>query len=93
MATTTTFIELNRKQVFNGLVKEVLLEPRKPSTVLDSYRDDGMEYLGTEMDKILRAKGRGTQFCWSVQVKTSTTLLKTIDYDEEESCVAYYNCI
>ena len=64
MATTTTtptFTEVNRKQAFNGLVQEVILEPSKQYNDLESYLDELVEYLQTQMEKMLRAKDRGIQ--------------------------------
>ena len=60
--TTTTFNEVNRKQVFNGLIQEVILEPSKQYIDLESYLDDLVEYLHLQMDKMLQAKGGGIQF-------------------------------
>ena len=85
MAATTTFHDVNRKQAFDGLVQEVVLVPSKQYTDLESYMDDLVEYLQQQMDEMLRAKGRGIQFYWSVQVKYSTPLMKTVDYDDEEN--------
>ena len=85
MATTTTFKEVNRKQAFNRLVHEVLLQPSKPYNHLEFYMDDLMEYLRPEMNRMLRAKARGIQFWWSVQVKYSTPLMMTVDYHDEEN--------
>ena len=50
--------------------------------------DELLEYLQPQMDQMLRAKDRGIQFCWSVQVKYSTPLM-TVDYDEE---VNWFRC-
>ena len=36
------------------------------------------------MDEMLRNKGRGIQFWWSVQVKYSTTLMNTVENDDEK---------
>ena len=82
---TKTFTEVNRKQAFNGLVQEVILEPSKQYIDLESYFDDLVEYLQPQMDKMLQSKGRGLQFWWSVQVRYSTPLMKTVDYDDEEN--------
>ena len=75
MATTTTttinFNEVNRKQAFNGLVQEVILEPSKQYNDLELYLVDLVEYLHPQMDKMLQSKGRGIQFWWSVQVCTA----------------------
>ena len=46
--------------------------------------DDLLEYLDTQMDRMLQSTGRRIQLWWSVQVKDSTPLMKTVDYDEEE---------
>ena len=62
--TTTTFSEVNRKQAFNGLVQEVILEPRKQYNDLELYLDDLVEYLHPQMDKMLQSKGRGILFRW-----------------------------
>ena len=83
--TTTTFTEVNRKQAFNGLVQEVILEPSKQYNDLELYLDDLVEYLHPQMDKMLESKGRGIQFWWSVQVKYSTPFMKAVDYDDEEN--------
>ena len=85
IATMPSFSEVNRKQAFDGLVQEVILEPSKQYNDLELYLDDLVEYLHPQMDKMLQAKGRGIQFWWSVQVKYSTPLMKTIDYDDEEN--------
>ena len=83
--TPTTFTEVNRKQAFNGLVQEVILEPSKQYNDLELYLDDMVEYLHPQMDKMLQSKGRGIQFWWSVQVKYSTPFMKAVDYDDEEN--------
>ena len=63
----------------------MLPERSKPYTAFELYLDDLMEYLRPERDKMLRAKGRGIQCNWSVQVKYSTPLMETVEYDEEEN--------
>ena len=83
--TTTSFNEVNRKQAFNGLVQEMILEPSKQYNDLELYLDDLVEYLHPQMDKMLPANGSGIQLCWSVQVKYSTTLMKTVDYEDDEN--------
>ena len=83
--TPTTFTEVNRKQAFNGLVQEVILEPSKQYNDLELYLDDLVEYLHPQMDMMLQSKGRGIQFWWSVQVRYSTPLMKIVDYDDEEN--------
>ena len=83
--TPTTFTEVNRKQAFNGLVQEVILEPSKQYNDLELYLEDLVEYLHPQMNKMLQSKGRGIQFWWSVQVKYSTPFMKTVDYDDEEN--------
>ena len=83
MATTTiTFNEVNRKQAFDDLIQEVLLELSKEYPDLESYLDDLVEYLQPQMERLLRAKGRGIQFCWSMQEKYSTPMMKTVDNDD-----------
>ena len=81
----SNFQEVNRKQAFNGLVQEVILEPSKQYNDLELYLDDLVEYLHPQMDKMLQSKGRGIQFWWSVQVKYSKPLMTTVDNDEEEN--------
>ena len=81
----SNFQEVNRKQAFNGLVQEVILEPSKQDFDLESYLDDLVEYLHPQMDEMLLAKVPGIQFWWSVQVKYSKPLMKTVDNDEEEN--------
>ena len=83
--TQTTFTEVNRKQAFNGLIQEVILEPSKQNLDLESYFDDLVEYLQQQMDEMLRTNGRGIQINWSVQVRYSTPLMKTVDYDDEKN--------
>ena len=43
--TPTTFTEVNRKQAFNGLIQEVILEPTKQYIDFESYLHDLVEYL------------------------------------------------
>ena len=81
----SNFQEVNRKQAFNGLVQEVILEPSKQYNDLELYLDELIEYLNPQMDEMLRATGRGIQFWWSVQVKYSKPLITTVDNDEEEN--------
>ena len=57
--TTTTFNEVNRKQAFNGLIQEVILEPSKQYLDLESYFDDLVVYLHPQMEKMLQSTGRG----------------------------------
>ena len=71
MAATTTFHEMNRKQSFDAMVQEVLLESSKPYNVLEQYFAELLEYLHPEMDDMLLAKGSGIQFWWGLQVKYS----------------------
>ena len=58
----SNFQEVNRKQAFNGLVQEVMLEPSKQYNDLELYLDDLVEYLHPQMDKMLQSNGRGIQF-------------------------------
>ena len=37
------------------------------------------------MVEMLQRNGPGIQFNWSVQVKYSTPIMKTLDYDDEEN--------
>ena len=59
MATTTptTFTEVYRKQAFNGLIREVILEPTKQYIDLESYLDDLVEYGQPQMDRDTSVKG------------------------------------
>ena len=84
MAAVTTFHEVERK-AFGGIAQEVLLEPSKQYNDLELYLDDLMEYLYPQMDEMLRAKGRGIIFWWSVQVKYNRPLVRDVDYDDEEN--------
>ena len=83
MAATATFNRVDRKEAFDGLVQEILLEPSKQYTDLESSLDNLVDYLHPQMDEMLRAKGRGIQFSWSVQVNYSTPLMRTVDCDDE----------
>ena len=85
MAAKATFNEVNRKRTFNGLIQQIVLVPIKQYTDLESYMDDLVEYLQRQMDEMLRTKERGIQFSWSVQVRSSTPFMKTVDYDNEEN--------
>ena len=85
--TTTTCNEVNRKQAFGVLVQEVLLEPSKQNTDLESYLDELVEYLQPQMDKMLHAKGRGILFFWRVQVKYSKPRMRRVDYDDEDNWI------
>ena len=85
MEAAGTFNQMDRKQAFIGLLQEVILEPSKQDTDLESYLDELVEYLQPQMDEILRGNGRGFQLCWSVQVKSSTPLMNTVDYDADEN--------
>ena len=85
MAEMTTFHEMERKQGFGGFGQEVPLEPGKEYNALELYLDDLMEYLYPQMEEMIRGKGRGIIFWWSVQVKYSRSLMKTVDYDDEEN--------
>ena len=84
MAATVTFHDVERKQAFDGVVQEVLLEPSKQYNDLELYLNDLMEYLHPQMDKMLSAKGRGIIFWWSVQVNYNAPLVKDVDEDDEE---------
>ena len=84
MAATDTFHEVERKQAFEGVVQEVLLAPSKQYNDLELYLDGLMEYLHPQMDKMLRAKGRGMVFWWSVQVNYNTPLAKDVEEDDEQ---------
>ena len=52
---------------------------------MESIFDDQVEYLQPQMDEMIRAKARGIQFNWSVQVKYSQPSMKSIDYDDQEN--------
>ena len=48
---------------------------------------DLVEYLQPQMDEMLPAKELGIQFYWSVQLRYSTPLMRTVDYDDEYNLV------
>ena len=62
MAASDSFHDVERKEAFDGFAQEMLLEASKPYNDLDLYRDDMMVYLQVQMDRMLRAKGRGIVF-------------------------------
>ena len=68
MAATDTFHEVEGTRAYNGLVQDMSLEPNKQVINLKRYLDDLLEYLYRQMDKVLRAIGRGVLFWESAQV-------------------------
>ena len=87
----SNFQEVNRKQAFNGLVQEVILETSKQYIDVESYLDEMMEYLQPQKDKMIQANGRGILIGEVDKVRSCTQLMKTVDYDDEDNWFSWHD--
>ena len=79
MGATDTFHDLERKQAFDGVGKEVHLEPSKENSDLEFNLDDIRVYVHPQMEKILCATGRAIIFWRTVHVNSNAALVKDVE--------------